>query len=138
MADPSRRTTIEIGDLRFNALAAHVGFSTVHDHTGMPMMGSLMSIITATVDLHDTNNVPFAMLQQLFDLGNLVTRDKIKDIAVSFWVDELQQDAICVYRFRGWVSHFATISGEGSNHLLSLSLQPALDTQQFVKVAMSN
>ena len=41
MADPPRGITLEVGDLKFNATTCNVGLHTVHDHAGMPMMGSL-------------------------------------------------------------------------------------------------
>ena len=78
-------------------------------------MGSLRCSISCVVDIHDTQNMPFATLQNFFSLANIVTRDKIKPIKVEFWQDEKQQDAICTYSFQGWISGFHTSGGGGSN-----------------------
>ena len=90
------------------------------------------------VDMHDTVNVPYAVLTKLFQLANVVTRDKIVDIKIEFWVDDSQLDALCTYSFKGWISSWSTSSGDGSNHTLQLSLQPALDSQQFIDFTMGN
>lgn len=81
----------------------------------------------------------FDTLKKLFDLANIVTREKIKDIKVEFWQDDSQQDALCTYAFKGWISHWSTGSGgDGSNHILSLSIQPALDSKNFVDLRLGN
>jgi hypothetical protein len=131
-------TTVTIDGDKFNAISAHVGISTAHDHSGMPMMGSLSCSIEVIVDIHDNVNMPFATLHKLFDLANGVTRDKIKDVKIEFWQDERQQDAICTYNFKGWISNFRTISGHGENHLQELSIQPALDTKNYIDLKMGN
>ncbi len=101
-------------------------------------MGSLACTFDLTIDMHDTINLPFGKLAKLFELANLVTRDKIVDISIFYWSDDSQQDAICVYKFRGWVSNFNSVSGAGSNHTLHLSLQPALSKEHFVKIDIGN
>ena len=67
-----------------------------------------------------------------------MTKDKIKDIKLEFWKDENEQDVICSFAFRGWISRFAVQGGDGSNHTLSLSIQPALGTNQFIEIAVGN
>lgn len=137
MASPAN-TTVTIDGNKFNALATHVGLSTMHDELGMPLMGSQSASISVTVDIHDNENMPFGVLNSLFGLANQLTRDKIKDMKIEYWTDENKQDAICVYQFSGWISSFYTVSGAGSNHILSLTLQPALDEKQYIDVKMSN
>ena len=105
---------------------------------GMPLMGQLVYSIEATVDMHDTRNMPFDLLQMLYGLASTVVRASIKDIKIEFWTDDSQTDVICSYAFRGWISHFSNTSGSGSNHLLSLSFVPELDEKQFVKMNMGN
>ena len=136
MANPSV-SSVTIDGNTFDALSIHFSVSTTHD-IGMPMMGSLVCAIELTIDMHDTDNMPFTMLQTLFNLASIVTRDSIKEIKIHFWADETQQDALCTYSFQGWISHFSNTSGGGSNHTLSLSLQPALDSKQFVNIVMGN
>ena len=138
MAKPSV-TTVSIDGNKFNAYTANVQLATSVDAAGMPAMGSLNCSVQVSVDMHDTVNMPFATLKKLYDLTSVVTRDKIKSIKVEFWKDESQQDAICVYSFNGWISHWSTGSGgDGSNHILQMNLQPAMDTQNFVELQMSN
>jgi hypothetical protein len=138
MAKPSI-TTVTIDGLKFNAYNASVSMSTSVDSAGMPGMGTLNCGVQVTVDMHDNMNMPFSTLQRLYALASVVTRDKIKPIKVEYWQDESQQDALCVYSFKGWISHWSTGSGgDGSNHTLQLSLQPAMDTQNFVELQLSN
>lgn len=132
------QSTVTIDGNKFNAIGTQVSFITVHDEHGMPMMGSQVCAISVTVDIHDTVNVPFATLYALFGLAIPITSESVRDIKIEYWADESQQEAICVYQFSGWISNFTTISGSGSNHILNLTLQPALDANQYVKVTMSN
>jgi hypothetical protein len=137
MANPSV-SSITIDGETFNALSVHFSVSSTHGNVGMPVMGSLVCSIEVMVDMHDTKNMPYATLQKLFSLASTVTSDSIKDIKIQFWTDETQQDAICTYSFRGWIAHYSNASGSGSNHTLSMSLQPALDEKQFVNITMGN
>jgi hypothetical protein len=82
VAQPSN-TTVTIDGNKFNALSAHVGISTLHNHNGMPRMGTLQSAIVFVVDMHDNANMPYATLQKIFTLAYVVTPDKIKDIKVE-------------------------------------------------------
>ena len=137
MAKPSISTVTIDGDT-FQALTTHIGFTTSHGSVGMPQMGQIFCAIEVTVDMHDTENMPYATLQKLFNLASTVSQESIKDIKISFWQDETQQDAICTYSFQGWISNYANSSGGGANHTLQLSLQPALDSRQFINVTMGN
>ena len=138
MAEPTSKTTVTTGEFKFNALSAQVGAMTMHDLQGMPQIGSSAFTISLTADMHDNGALPFLTLQGLFDLSHKLTKDKVKDIKIEFWTDERKMDAICVYSFRGWVSSFFTISSPDTNHLLSTSIQPALEPNHFVKISMSN
>jgi hypothetical protein len=130
--------TVTIDGNKFDAHTAHVGIDTIHDHTGLPMMGSLHYSVDCSIDIHDTDNVSFGTLKTLFELANVVTKEKIKDIKVEFWKDETQNDAICTYSFRGWISSFHTTGGDGGNHTLQLTFVPALDSKQYVDMKMGN
>jgi hypothetical protein len=91
-----------------------------------------------SADMHDTRNVPFATVKKYFDLANVPTKDKIKDIKIEFWQDERRQDAICTLSFKGWISSWNVSSGGGSNHVLSVSIQPALDQQNYHNLQLGN
>lgn len=134
---PSNATVMVDGN-KFNADSAHVGIETLHDATGMPLIGRLRYVIECSVDAHDTKNLPFATLSRLFDLANIVNREKIVDIKIEFWQDENQQDAICTYSFRGWISEFHTAGGGGGNHSLHMTFVPELGTKQYADLKIGN
>src|SRR5713226_4405482 len=145
MATPYR-STVTIDSTKFNAVWTFVRFSTQKDRAGMPEMGSLQTSIKVCVDFHDDTNLPHASLTKLFDLANVVSRDKIKDIKIEFWKDDAHQDALCSYSFRGWISGFETsnpssaLTGDGPqlNHMLILDIEPALNQQNFKEIKLSN
>jgi len=140
------RSTVTIDGTKFNAVSVVVAFKTDKDRAGMPQMGSLHTDIRVWVDFHDETNLPHSALKKLFTLSNVVTRDKIKDMKIEFWKDDSQQDALCSYSFKGWISAFQTCNPVGEeesedekiNHLLVLDLEPALNQQNFKDVSMSN
>ncbi len=160
MAAPYR-CTVTIDGTKFDAVSSSVRFSTEKDKTGMPQMGTLGSEIRVWADFHDEQNLPFGSLKKFFDLANVVSRDKIKDIKIEYWKDDSKQDALCSYGFKGWVSRFETCNpsdatrtagtggGNGSgksfqglapqvNHLLILDLEPVLNQEHFTDVKLSN
>jgi hypothetical protein len=148
MAAAPYRSTITVDGTKFDAVSVVVAFQTDKDRAGMPQMGSLHTDIRVWVDFHDDTNLPHAGLKKLFEMANVVTRDKVKDIKIEFWKDDSHQDALCSYKFKGWISSFHTCNpGEGAfagkkddqiNHLLVLDLEPALNQQNFKDVSMSN
>ena len=146
MAQP-RRTTITIDSNKFNAYSSSVVLLSNKSSGNMPEMGSLTTSIRVWVDFHDDANMPFSTMQSLFDLANVVTRDKIKDIKIEFWKDDSQQDALCAYQFKGWISRFETTSvpsdaiaggTPATNHMLVLDLEPALNTDNYKDLKMTN
>jgi hypothetical protein len=153
MAAPYR-STVTVDGTKFDAVSTQVVFSTMKDRAGMPEMGSLTTTIRVWVDFHDDTNLPHSALKKLFDLANVVTREKIKDMKIEFWKDDAHEDALCSYSFKGWISRFETsnplplaspqTAGATSdplgtiNHLLTLDLEPAINQQNFKEITMSN
>jgi hypothetical protein len=137
MANPAN-TTISIDGIKLNAFSAHIGLSSMTDGTGMPAMGSLNCAMQFSADMHDTVNVPFSAVKTFFDLANLPTTDKIKDVKLEFWTDESKTDALCTLSFKGWISSWNIASGGGSNHTLSITLQPALDQKHYHDLQLGN
>jgi hypothetical protein len=138
MALQPSNATVTVDGNKFNAYSAHVGIKTVHNYTGMPQMGVPNYIFECSVNAHDTDNLPFSTLNSLFSLANIVNKDKIVDIKMEFWQDEKQDDAICTYSFRGWISEFHTSGGSGGNHSMHLTFVPELGTNQYVNIKMGN
>jgi hypothetical protein len=149
MATSPYRSTCTIDGNKFDCLSIILSFRTAQDRSGMPQMGSLATSIRAFADFHDTQNVPNSLLQTLFNMSNVVTKDKVKAIKLEFWQDDAHTDAISSFSFNGWISGYQTLnpsqseaatkSGEtGVNHVLVLDLQPQLDTQNYPQISMSN
>ena len=158
MANPYR-TTVTIDGNKFQAVTTSVKFNTNKDRAGVAQMGSLSTKIRVWADLHDDQNLPFSVVKNLFDLANVVTRDKIKAVKIEFWKDDSQQDALISYSFNGWIRRFETSNpldflprsvsastedalAEGNapslNHMLVLDIEPALNQQNFQDVKLSN
>lgn len=137
MATPSN-TTITIDGTKLNAFSTNVGLSSHNDSVGMPAIGSVACAMHFSADMHDTGNVPFGTIKQLFDLANLATREKIKDIKIEFWQDDSKTDALCTLSFKGWISSWNVSSGGGSNHVLSISVQPTLDQKNYHDLQLGN
>lgn len=145
MASPFR-STVTIDGSKFDAISTSVSFTSTKDRAGMPEMGSLTTAIRIWVDFHDDTNMPHATLKKLFELSNVVTREKVKDVKIEFWKDDAKQDALCSYSFKGWISRFETSNpiidaenrGQHVNHLLYLELEPVLNQQHFKEIKMSN
>lgn len=149
MATSPYRSSCSIDGKKFDCLSISVSFATDKDRAGMPQMGSLHTNIRAYVDFHDDMNMPYSTMNSLFNLANVVTKDKVKDIKLEFWKDDSHTDALCSYGFKGWISGFHTInpyqsddavdSGEtGVNHVLVLDLEPSLNQQNFSDIQLSN
>ncbi|HEX3436606.1 MAG TPA: hypothetical protein VHT24_07535 [Pseudacidobacterium sp.] len=137
MAIPSR-TTVTIDGNKFNAYSVSFGITTDHEGKGMPLMGTGFCSIDIHVDANDNINIPFPTLKALFDMANIATTAKIKDIKIEFWQDDSKTNAVCVYSFQGWISHFNINSQGEGNHVLALSLQPALGKNQMFEINMGN
>jgi GH24 family phage-related lysozyme (muramidase) len=153
------RTTVTIDGQKFQAVTTSVKFNTAKDRAGVAQMGSLSTKIRIWADLHDDQNLSFSTVKHLFDLSNVVTRDKIKPIKIEFWKDDSQQDALLSYSFNGWIRRFETsnpldflphaqsintedVLAAGAapslNHMLVLDIEPALNQQNFQDIRMSN
>jgi len=150
MAAQPYRSTCTIDGNKFDAVESCVSFETDKDRAGMPQMGSLRTNIYVVVDFHDDKNMPFSTLSKLFNLANVVTRDKVKDIKIEFWKDDAHSDALACYKFKGWISRFQTCNPAGGdtsasttaapplNHMLIMFLEPAMNQQNFQEIALSN
>jgi len=160
MASSPYRCTVTLDGVKFNAVSSTIKFHSERDRAGMPQMGSLQTTIRVVADFHDDLNLPFSAVKKFFDLANVVTRDKIKDIKIEFWKDDKHEEALCGYAFKGWVSRFETsnphplgnLTGTGEealvndptlayqnlNHVMVLDLEPTLNQESFKEIKMIN
>ena len=145
MANPYR-STVTIDGTKFDAVSSQVVFSTSKDRAGMPEMGSLKTQIRVWADFHDDKNLPHASVKKFFEMSNVVDFDKLKDIKIEFWKDDAHKDALCTFKFKGWISNFETSnppplapgSDPGVNHLLVMDLEPALNQASHSEISISN
>lgn len=146
MTQPSV-ASVTIDGTTIHAIGIHFGMGTVSDGiSGMPAIGSLACSIAVVINLNDQHNVPFTALNKVFQLAYIVTREKIVEIVLTFWSDDAKQDVICTYKFNGWISNYVTATGtsrgssdgDATNHILTLTLQPELDSKQFAKIQLGN
>ena len=143
MATPNR-CTVTIDGTKIPAVSATVCTTTPKDNSGMPQMGGLQTNITVMVDMHDDQAVPNSALKKMFNLANVATRDKIKDMKIEYWKDDSMQDALCSYSFKGWISRFQTSNppsngqGGGLNHVLEMDLEPANNSQNIKDLKFGN
>jgi hypothetical protein len=151
MATQPSRATCTIDGTAFDAVEILVAFETAKDRAGMPQMGSLKTNIRVVVDFHDDQNMPYGTLSKLFNMANVVTRDKVKDIKLEYWKDDSKQDALCSYKMKGWISGYQTCNPAGLdangaagsnapnlNHMLVLELEPSLNQQNFQDISFGN
>ena len=155
MAAAPYRCTVTVDGTKFDAVSTSVRFSTDKDRAGMAQMGSLRTSIRVWADFHDDTNLPHASVKKLFDLANVVTRDKIKDMKIEYWKDDSHKDALAAYNFKGWISRFETsnphdmvtmrtiaddhpAAPRALNHMIVLDLEPAMNQQNFSEIRMSN
>ena len=144
MAAPYRSTCTIDGN-KFDCLSIHVAFNTDKDRAG-----SLHTDIRAYVDFHDDTNMPFSTMSSLFNLSNVVTKDKVVPIKLEFWKDDSHQDALASYSFNGWISGYHTLNPymsdaqladedhAGINHVLVLDLEASMNQQNFADITLSN
>ncbi len=138
MAGPTI-TTVEIDGMSFNAFSTQFALFTPADGLhGMPMMGASQTAIEVVADMHDNENLTFDKVRAFFDLSHHITRDKIKDIKIIYWVDDKRRDSLSTFTFKGWISSFTILSGSGQNHALIIKLQPSLDPALYIDIKHGN
>jgi hypothetical protein len=138
------RSTCTIDGTKFRVMDAEFRMDTKSDSAGMAVMGTFESVISVVVDLNDTQNIPFGTIKKLFDLGNVVVRDKIKDCKIEFWDGDDEKNCIVTYKCKAWISSYRTsnvprVNGQRTdNHLLYLELKPVINKENYQEVTISN
>jgi hypothetical protein len=135
---------VSIDGDKIQAESVSVVVSTPADVSGMPKMGSNNVVVRAVVDFHDEANVGYTKLSKFFDLAYMPKQDDIKDIKITFWEGNDQQQSLVAYKFQGWISRYETShqpftsDGRVFNHMLVLDLQPKLNQQGAPDLQISN
>ncbi|HUA20289.1 MAG TPA: hypothetical protein VMB25_16190 [Bryobacteraceae bacterium] len=149
MASQPSNTSCTIGGNTFDALEIMFALETTPDHAGMPLMGSLQTIIRVVVDISDTQNMPFGTLQSIFQSATPATAQSVQQCKVEYWTDDSKQNALCSVKFAGWISGFQTVNPAGTlsdvsnqgqviNQMLVIDLQPSLNQNNFPSFQFSN
>ncbi len=94
------RTSVTIDGNKFNAYFVSFGITAEHEGKGMPLMGTGYCSIDIHVDVNDNVNMPFSSLKAIFDMANIVTKEKIKDIKIEFWRDDSKQTLYAYILFK--------------------------------------
>jgi hypothetical protein len=138
------RVSVTIDGTKFNAADAAFSMNTQKDHAGMPVLQTLNTSVHVRVDLNDDQNFPFGSIQKLFTLGNVPSREKIKEVKVEFWKDDAMKDVICSYKFKGWISLFrvsnigSDTGGSTYNHVLDIELTPIINKENYQEITIGN
>jgi len=144
MATPYR-STCTINGTSFDCVSVSIAVQTAKDQNSMPLMSTMTVSVDCLVDFHDDNNVPYSTLSTVFALAQKPKTGNYVPVKIEFWKDEEKQTALCSYNFQGWVSSFHTFNPtqqssipNSFNHVWLLTIQPALNSQNYAQLSMSN
>jgi len=140
MASPvHQRSVVDIGGIRFHAHSCDVMVGTAKDELGLPQMGTQITNVAISVDMHDEENMPFDKIQGLFDLANIVTSDKIQAVTIDYLRDENPDNVIVSFTFEGWIKliQFSNRSGDVNDHLY-LELEPRVNEMNYKEITIGN
>jgi hypothetical protein len=137
------RVSCTVDGTKFNAVEAVFELNTEKTPDGMPKLQTFSTAVHVRVNLNDTKNFPFGNIQKLFNLGNVPTLEKIKDIKIEFWEDDDMKNVVCTYQFKGWVSSFRTSNvgsdtGDRFNHVLDLVFTPVVNQSDYKEIKIGN
>jgi hypothetical protein len=150
MASPvHQRSVVDIGGIRFHAHSCEVSVGTAKDELGLPQMGTQVTQISISVDMHDEDNLPFDKIQGLFDLANIVTSDKIQAVSIDFLRDENPDNVIVNFNLDGWIkliqfsNHSPTGVGSGEvegaiNDRLYIEIEPRVNEMNYKEIKIGN
>ena len=137
------RATLTFDGEKIDVVEAIFAMHTAADPSGMPMMQTLNTTVQCRIDLHDTQNVKFQTLKKLFDLSNVATREKIKDMKMELWNDDSKKDVICSFKCKAWISSFrvSNIGGDTGatyNNVLDIELRPVHNQANYQEITLGN
>jgi hypothetical protein len=137
------RATLTFDGEKIDVVEAVFAMHTAADPSGMPMMQTLNTTVQCRIDLHDTQNAKFQTLKKLFDLSNVATREKIKDMKIELWDDDSKQNVICSFKCKAWISSFrvSNIGGDTGatyNNVLDIELRPVHNQANYQEITLGN
>jgi hypothetical protein len=138
------RVSCTVDGTKFQAVEATFEMNTQSDQAGMPTMQTFNTTIHIRIDLHDTKNFPFSNIQKIFNLGNVPTREKIKDLKLEFWEDDDMKNVICSYQCKAWVKSFRTSNTESDtggvafNNILDVVFMPVVNQSDYKEIKIGN
>jgi hypothetical protein len=138
------RVSCTVDGTTFPAVEAVFEMNTGQDNAGMPALQTLTTSLQVRFDLHDKEAIPFDKIQKLFNLANVATRDKVKDVKIEYWDDDTKQNVICAFKFKGWISSFRTsnvntdVGDTTFNHILDIRFTPVVNQANYKEVQISN
>jgi hypothetical protein len=152
----SGRVSVTVDGNKFDAITVNFNITTQKDQAGMPILQTLNTKACVWVDAHDNKNLPFGTFSKLFELANVPDNNKLKDVKIEYWLDDQKKDALCTYKFKGWISKFSTynppvVQGASSggsniqanwenqfNNILYLELEPIINKSSQSEVLIGN
>lgn len=113
---------------------------------GLPKIGTQKLVIRAVINANDQRKVSYDTLQALWKLAYMPTeKGSIKEVKIVFNKDGQRQEAVCAYRFKGWISKWDLTdpladdeSQNDFNHRLTLEFQPTLNKDGTPEVVMAD
>ncbi|HKQ93939.1 MAG TPA: hypothetical protein VJZ77_24985 [Blastocatellia bacterium] len=137
------RATLTFDGEKIDVVEAVFAMHTAADPSGMPMMQTLNTTVQCRIDLHDIQNIKFQTLKKLFDLSNVATREKIKDMKIELWDDDSKQNVICSFKCKAWISSFrvSNIGGDTGatyNNVLDIELRPVHNQANYQEITLGN
>jgi len=141
---PITRATLTFDGEKVDVVDAVFAMHTAKDPSGMPQMQTLTTAVNVRLDLHDDQNVKFATIKKFFDLSNVATREKIKELKLEMWKDDAKKDVICSFKCKAWISSFrasnvgADTGGTVYNHVLDIEFTPVHNQANYQEIVLGN
>jgi hypothetical protein len=134
------RANLSFDGTAVSVVSADFSMTTSSDPAGMPMMQTLVTSVSVSIDLHDDKNIPFQTLKKFFDLSNVATREKIKDLKLEFWKDDSKKDVICSFKCKAWISffHVSNTGGTTYNNVLNIVFTPVHNQANYQEIQLGN
>jgi hypothetical protein len=138
------RVNLSYDGTAVSVVEANFIMNTQKDPAGMPVMQTLTTTVQVRIDLHDDQNIPFQTIKKFFDLSNVATREKIKDLKLEFWKDDSKKDVICSFKCKAWISSFRVsntggdVGGSTYNNVLDIEFTPVHNQANYQEITLGN